>query len=331
MKVFVYEYCACQPATGGGTTAALRGEGLAMLAAVMEDLGQVPGVAPVALVAADLPTVAFPHQTIEPGVEKRRFLELAGRSRFTLVIAPETDGLLEQRCRWVQKGGGRLLGPDPEAVHLTADKLALAEHLFAHRIPTPATFTARPSWLTPPAVYKPRFGAGSLLTFLLKSLDERERIRRAFPDVEFVLQWYHRGVAASVTFLVGPDVCVPLRPARQNIRIRSGEMSYRGGEAPLQEPFAGRATELAARAVQSVPGLRGYVGVDVVLDRGKDHRDVVIEINPRLTTSYLGLRRMSRVNLAAAMLDAVQGRRPGLRWHHGRAASWTKDGAVRLG
>src|SRR5580765_7065099 len=101
MKVFVYEYCACQPLAGNDTTEALRGEGLAMLSAVMEDLGEAPDVAPVALVAADLPPVTFPHQTTEAGEEKQRFMELAGQSQFTLVIAPEPDGLLEQRCRWV--------------------------------------------------------------------------------------------------------------------------------------------------------------------------------------------------------------------------------------
>ena len=44
-------------------------------------------------------------------------------------IAPEFDRILESRCRWVLEEGGRLLGPSPEAVALTADKLALAEHL----------------------------------------------------------------------------------------------------------------------------------------------------------------------------------------------------------
>src|SRR5436305_5120249 len=107
MNLFVYEYCASRPSTPGDTTEALRGEGLAMLAAVMEDFGQVPGVAPIALVAADLPPVPFPRQTTEPGQEKQRFVELAGRSEFTLVIAPETGSLLEQRCRWVLEAGGR--------------------------------------------------------------------------------------------------------------------------------------------------------------------------------------------------------------------------------
>jgi predicted ATP-grasp superfamily ATP-dependent carboligase len=68
-----------------------------------------------------------------------------------------------------------------------------------------------------------------------------------------------------------------------------------------------------------VPGLSGYFGVDLVLGESADgSQDRVIEINPRLTTSYLGLRRLARFNLAQALLRLAQGERvTGLRWHPG--------------
>ena len=54
--------------------------------------------------------------------------------------------------------------------------------------------------------------------------------------------------------------------------------------------------------------LIGYVGVDLVLGvAGDGGDDAVIEINPRLTTSYLALRRLLRTNLAAAMLAVARG------------------------
>ena len=49
-------------------------------------------------------------------------------------------------------------------------------------------------------------------------------------------------------------------------------------------------------------------GVDMIL--GTDSfgsGDFVVEINPRLTTSYLGLRAACRDNLASAMLSAANG------------------------
>jgi predicted ATP-grasp superfamily ATP-dependent carboligase len=60
--------------------------------------------------------------------------------------------------------------------------------------------------------------------------------------------------------------------------------------------------------VGALPGAFGYLGVDLVLGESADGADdFVIEINPRLTTSYIGLRAAVEENLAAAMLDIAEG------------------------
>jgi predicted ATP-grasp superfamily ATP-dependent carboligase len=66
-------------------------------------------------------------------------------------------------------------------------------------------------------------------------------------------------------------------------------------------------------AVECLPPTVGYVGIDLVLGPAADgSEDVVIEVNPRLTTSYVGLRRLLRNNLAEVMLHVVAGRKPDL-------------------
>ena len=59
---------------------------------------------------------------------------------------------------------------------------------------------------------------------------------------------------------------------------------------------------MAERTVKAFPGLRGYVGVDLVLT-GKEV--VVIEVNPRLTVSYVGLREVAGFNLAQSVINAA--------------------------
>ena len=52
----------------------------------------------------------------------------------------------------------------------------------------------------------------------------------------------------------------------------------------------------------------GFVGVDLVLGREPDgSEDFVIEVNPRLTTSYVGLRAAARSNLAEVMVNIANG------------------------
>jgi predicted ATP-grasp superfamily ATP-dependent carboligase len=81
-----------------------------------------------------------------------------------------------------------------------------------------------------------------------------------------------------------------------------------GGELPLSAGLAERASALAERALAAMPMTVGYVGVDLVLGREPDgSEDAVIEINPRLTTSYVGLRTAATSNLADVMWRVGQG------------------------
>ena len=62
----------------------------------------------------------------------------------------------------------------------------------------------------------------------------------------------------------------------------------------------------AEKAAEATNGLRGYVGVDMILT---DEEPVIMEVNPRLTVSYVGLRKTANFNPAEAIINAVTGRR----------------------
>src|SRR5262249_33907339 len=117
-------------------------------------------------------------------------------------------------------------------------------------------------------------------------------------------------------------------PAAQSLSA-DGRFRYEGGELPLPAPLATRAVRLARSAVEAVPGLAGYVGVDLVLGGAADgSADWIIEINPRLTTSYLGLRELAEQNLAEMTVRVVLGQvidPP--RWRSGRVR-FRSDGTI---
>jgi biotin carboxylase len=78
--------------------------------------------------------------------------------------------------------------------------------------------------------------------------------------------------------------------------------SYEGGIVPFHHPQEGEAFKAAQSTVKCFKGLRGYVGVDLVLTSSGP---VIIEVNPRLTTSYVGLSKVLSFNLASAILNSV--------------------------
>jgi hypothetical protein len=328
MRVFVYEYTC-----GGGLENrpglhVLRAEGWAMLSALLYDFRRVPGVETFTLLdePCDPALQNRADRRLHEGDAATAFRQLARQADYTLVIAPEFDNLLYERCCWVEVAGGRLLGPSPGAVKLTGDKLALGRHLRDRGIPTPQCWTPasgpeRPS-VTFPLVWKPRHGAGSQATFLIARPDDLPACpgwaRAEGWEGEAILQPFVPGQAASVAFLVGAGHQVALLPASQDLS-EDGRFRYRGGTIPLSPELAERAVGLARRALATVPGLRGYVGVDVVLGAEDDgSQDWVIEINPRLTTSYVGLRALASTNLAEALLRIVTGEEvPRLTWRAG--------------
>jgi predicted ATP-grasp superfamily ATP-dependent carboligase len=293
-----------------------------MLSAVLEDLTRCPGVQISTLLDPQRspPRHLTEHIVIhraKPVDEKDAFRALAAAADWSLVIAPEFDGILAQRSRWVEEAGGRLLGSSPKAIQQTADKLLLSRQWAGQGVPTPSS-----EWIYP-LVCKPRFGAGSQATFLVHDEVELERARsQAHAEGwtgELMLQRYVPGLAVSVTFLSGERTRHSLLAVEQRLTC-DGRFRYLGGRLPLPDNLDRRARRLAERAAACVEGLHGWFGVDLVLGDAEDGSgDMAIEINPRLTTSYLGLRRLARFNLTEALL-AVSTNSPMPPWEWGNGS-----------
>jgi tyramine---L-glutamate ligase len=341
MRIFVYEHMSSGELTGKSGAESLRREGLAMLQAVLQDLCGCRDAQPVVLVEStvmDTVHAEAPRAEIhacDSATNELLYRQLAGSAGFALVIAPEFDNLLEDRCRWALAEGSRLLGPSPAAVRLCADKLALADHLTRQGVPTPCTAPYGdddPPWPFP-VVCKPRFGAGSQHTRCVHNRTEyavhgNRSSAQAGSLAEGIVQPFIKGTPASVVFLAGCRKRIALPAARQYLS-EDGCFSYQGGKVPLEPTLLGRAHDLAGRAADAFDGLDGYFGVDLVLGQASDGSDdAVIEINPRLTTSHVGLRRLSRGNLMQTLLDLAVGMRPEpLEWYD-KAVSFHPDGRI---
>jgi len=130
------------------------------------------------------------------------------------------------------------------------------------------------------------------------------KIKKVSPDKFFLVQRPILGVAASVSLISTGKEALPITLNQQLLTLEppNSSSSYSGGIVPLHHSLERTAMETARKAVESVKGLVGYVGVDMVLTR---RVPFIMEINPRLTTSYVGLTKVVGFNPAQAIIDAV--------------------------
>ncbi len=247
------------------------------------------------------------------------FAKTLDRSELSLVIAPETDGVLASLIRLAQ-GTTTSLNSAPTAVDAVSDKGLLSETLERKGVAVPETrclstentleevMDAYLELSGPAVVVKPVDGVGcesislisnrSQMVSAFKNLTERGSVRR------FIIQRFVEGLPASVSLVSNGTAAQPIALNLQRISLNppSKTSSYFGGLTPLNHPDAEAALQTAQRTVQLFKGLRGYIGVDLILS---PDGPVVLEVNPRLTVSYVGLGQVLKQGLAEPMVMAA--------------------------
>ena len=303
-RLFVCEFITGGGCHGADLPAALAAEGAMMRDAVLRDLLALERHAITITGDSRLaaPTVAVDLRTVDgdPWVCWRRCMEA---SDLALVIAPESEGILERMNRMVVESGAVLLGCEPSAVAVTASKLATARRLAACGIAVAPT--AMPGEGLPAGahgwVVKPDDGAGSEATFLVESPATVANWHAEDPTKPLVVQAFVPGEPLSLSVLYTADEVILLGVNAQIVDCDSGRLRQTGVIVNGCADRRARMQALAESVGRAVPGLRGYVGIDLI-DTGTDA--VIIEVNPRLTTAYAGLQASLGCNPAALLLAA---------------------------
>lgn len=306
MDVFIGEYVC-----GGGHSRrpldqiprAQREEGLAMLRCIAEDFSEVADSVHVAIdprFEIRLPSNVVVHPVATGTTLWVQWIAAAAECDTALLIAPESDGLLAQSVAMLQSTGVRVLNGFGDFLRSASDKWETARILSAAGVPHPPTWTVA-SLPAPEAipsaqafVVKPRDGCGTDDVRIFPTLEEA--IAAAEHEGRIIQPWVE-GRPASVAVVVEANDMTVLPAVSQ--AITSEDCNYRGGRGPLGEEDQRRAANLARLAIRALPRtIRGFIGFDLVLADDPE-RDCVIEVNPRLTTSYVGLRHIVEGNLAA--------------------------------
>ena len=323
MRILVHEFASGGGLAGQEVPASLDREGAAMLRVLLEDLAAIGRHRLVTTADTRFPLAApagVEVVTLSPG-DPGRLDALMASADAVWLVAPETGRCLERLAARAERQGAALLGPGPAAIRRASDKGGLPRRLGRRGVRCPPTrvlgrgadgaeWRAAARKVGYPVVVKPRRGAGSVGVSLARDGRELGRAiefaRQVGAAGALLLQAFMPGVAASVSLLADGRRAMALAVNSQSVAA-SPRFCYRGGTTPLEHPLAGLAADTAVRACEALPGLRGYVGVDLVLT---DREAVVIEVNPRLTTAYLGVRASLGGNIAVLALAACAGTLP---------------------
>jgi predicted ATP-grasp superfamily ATP-dependent carboligase len=310
VKILVFEYI-----TGGGFNkqalpGSLAREGRLMLQALLDNLTAIDGIEPVVMLDERLTgsVNAVGKSTVIIGPEHdvmEEFTRLAEQCDAVWPVAPEFDGILQGLCQAVELSGRILLTSPASAVAMTGNKLRTYERLMQHDIATIATYSFDTAeYRSGEWIVKPIDGVGCAESYLIEDRQDFATISSQSQDkTRFIFQPHIQGEKTSLSCLFkqgqGWLLCVNFQRfeiINKQYQLTECVVNYQTDFSPYQN--------LVAAIAQAFPELWGYAGIDLIETAEQIY---VLEINPRLTTSFTGIYDGLGINVAQQVLRLLNG------------------------
>ena len=127
------------------------------------------------------------------------------------------------------------------------------------------------------------------------------------PGSRILIQEFIEGTDVSVSLLSDGKKAIPISLNELYVRLENDKGTYLGGKLPYDTKYKDEIYEIAVKAVESVDGLRGFVGVDLIINA--DEKDIysvyLLEINSRFTTPYVGLKKIANINIGKTIIELI--------------------------
>lgn len=319
MKILLLEYITAGGLNDAPLPVSLLREGMLIRDALLRDFGALAEITTTFDDRLDKPTLQTQYKIHYHTIHKNAhptaiWQTLLPDCDATLVVAPETDGILLHLTQLVEATTVINLGCNAASVKLTTSKLATCTALQEAGVATIPSYSAA-VFQTQMAAYvfpngyvvKPEDGAGCDHTWYFESHLALNAWLHSHTLTlpNYIVQPYQIGQAASFSILCRQGKAWLLACNTQKIEIdhaSNHRFKYTGSSVNGLTRYHARFNQLAQAIAMAIPGLNGYVGVDVIIDENTVY---VVEINPRITTSYIGLQQSLQYNPAALILSAA--------------------------
>ena len=344
MKILVFEYITGGGFNKQPLPDSLAGEGSLMLNALLDNLIRLNSLEITvmldwrleALTGINSVIIRPEHDVIE------EFTRLVKQSDLVWPIAPEFDSILQKLCQKVESLGKILLTSTSTAVAIAGNKFKTYELLNRHRIAAVPTRMLDDAYSPGEWMVKPVDGVGCADSYVITNRQDFERV--SVRKSSYIIQPHLQGTKTSLSCLFKQGsawlVCANLQ------RFEFINQQYHLSEIVVNHhPDPGLYRPLIAEIARALPELWGYVGIDLIEsdhygifhspvdyaggtaprmgevelrpelqsrtatvgDSGAITETWVLEINPRLTTSFVGIYEALGINIAEVVLQLLHG------------------------
>ena len=261
------------------------------------------------------------EESLEDWLEREAYI--FDRAMF---IAAENDNNLYNLTKLLESKEIKVYGSDHFAVNLASDKYETFDYL-ANRIPQPMTYNIllnkKTYWKRAIQIFfdtiNGDYGDGSndnAVPIMQKPKDipvDDIKIIASKKDIDdleeiygdgsrFIVQPFIEGDVCSVCLISDGKEALPISLNKQIVEIDENGGEYLGGYVPYEHPLKDKVFEYAKKACEYVPGLKGFIGIDFIIE---DEYIYLLEINSRFTTSYVGLQKIININIAKTIIDLI--------------------------
>ncbi|MFW9826009.1 MAG: ATP-grasp domain-containing protein [Candidatus Thorarchaeota archaeon] len=324
--IFIFEFV-----SGGGFNQnripnSLICEGFAMLRSIIDDFKVINFKILTMLDNRVLFLSQFLKADYIEKVEKKdnvlnKFKNLIRRSKYVFIIAPETSNILYNLTKIAKRYNKLILSSNLKAIKLGTSKVKTYRFFNKNKVNTPATFRIpykkkllhrdfiinRFREFKKPIIIKPEDGVGAESIYYFEKELDLLNFLKTFNSkkMNYILQEYITGRDLSVSLIGGPNSCnypLLLSLNSQNVVINKKESEYFGGYTPLENYI--EKIEIISGILKRINlnKFEGYFGIDFI--ENPQYELFFIEINPRLTTSYIGIKNVINCNIAELILDS---------------------------
>lgn len=308
-KILVFEFI-----TGGGFSQqelpeSLAKEGLLMLKALLDELAPLAGIQITVVLDWRIKNLKLPKNSKAVVVSNDQCIydllpKLIEDADLVWPVAPEMDEALQKVTDLAEQKSKILLNSSSRAIAICSDKLVTIQCLSKQKIATVEGIQLDQfaQEFAAPWVIKPKDGAGCLNSYFAADRKEFIRIANQIESKsDYLIQPYIKGDSLSLSCLFKQGKAWLLCCNRQLISIDNGKFELDACTVNITAENHNIYQELMSCIAKAIPGLYGYAGIDII--QSEQGQPMVLEINPRLTTSYAGINQAIGFNVAKAVVE----------------------------